>query len=448
MRGNNKGYSLFELLVSIAIFAVVMLGIISIMSSTSVLYRNGQQEVTLQEEAQLVLNQIENILVDSTGAVTEIQPGFYTVVKGSELHGIKKEDDKLFYAKGVVGDDMTAASVAWSPMADYVKDFEINGLTYSATRDSGDNRAQVILSMENAKYAYSGQKDVFFRNATENMTNYLIDAGSSTPDPSSGAFDKFVVIRRFEEFSLLEECGIVSDFAWIDNGATLASTYYNMTELTVDGNGMTNYIITPGTIINGNMSDAYEKDMMLGASGKDIKGNVVKVCFEVEPVEFKSASAVMPLTSSYTTNSGTYIWVETKGIDMRNVSGVQYTGIFYNDVNNDHIFDATGGDTMYNKKENIGLYQGDNISNVGTSASQEYYSGSGTKVMLGLAACPESGHLMITTGNPSATNGSTEAINFFNEGNKRINFAVTVQGVVYHLDYAVTYQGMDISNVK
>ena len=61
---NNKGYSLVELLISIAIFSLVMGGIISIMNTTSVFYRGGQQEVRLQEEAQIAINQIEELLID------------------------------------------------------------------------------------------------------------------------------------------------------------------------------------------------------------------------------------------------------------------------------------------------------------------------------------------------------------------------------------------------
>ena len=60
----NKGYSLAELLVSIAIFSVVMVSIITVMRNVSVTYRNENAEVNLQENSQMLLAQMEELLVD------------------------------------------------------------------------------------------------------------------------------------------------------------------------------------------------------------------------------------------------------------------------------------------------------------------------------------------------------------------------------------------------
>ena len=61
----NKGYSLAELLVSIAIFSVVMLSIVTVMRNVSVSYRNENAEVQLQENSQMLLSQMEELLVDA-----------------------------------------------------------------------------------------------------------------------------------------------------------------------------------------------------------------------------------------------------------------------------------------------------------------------------------------------------------------------------------------------
>ena len=94
---NNSGYSLFELLVSIAIFSMVMLGIISIMNTTSVFYRGGQQEVRLQEEAQVALNQIEELLIDldNTMGIEANGAGAreYKMVKSDGVYGLKQDGD-------------------------------------------------------------------------------------------------------------------------------------------------------------------------------------------------------------------------------------------------------------------------------------------------------------------------------------------------------------------
>ena len=78
MRTGNKGYTLFELMVSVAIFALIMVGIISLMRTSSIFYMGGQSEVRLQEEAQIALNQIEDLLIDTNDKAMKlyIKAGF------------------------------------------------------------------------------------------------------------------------------------------------------------------------------------------------------------------------------------------------------------------------------------------------------------------------------------------------------------------------------------
>ena len=63
-RLNNKGYSLVELMLTLFIFGIVMVGIALIMRTTTVSYKDGNAEVTMQTEAQIIANQVEELLVD------------------------------------------------------------------------------------------------------------------------------------------------------------------------------------------------------------------------------------------------------------------------------------------------------------------------------------------------------------------------------------------------
>ena len=65
MRKNNKGYSLVELLITMAIFSIIMIAIILIMRTSLVSYKDGLFETTMQEEAQIVANQVSDLLVDA-----------------------------------------------------------------------------------------------------------------------------------------------------------------------------------------------------------------------------------------------------------------------------------------------------------------------------------------------------------------------------------------------
>ena len=67
---NNKGFTLVELLVTIAILSLVMVEIFSMMQNSSKLYMNGTYEVALQTEAQQIIQQMENLLIDANSSVS------------------------------------------------------------------------------------------------------------------------------------------------------------------------------------------------------------------------------------------------------------------------------------------------------------------------------------------------------------------------------------------
>ena len=66
MRKNFKGYTLVELLLSLAVFSVVMIVIGSMVSSTTAVYRDENFELTMQEDASLVMAQLDELLMDAT----------------------------------------------------------------------------------------------------------------------------------------------------------------------------------------------------------------------------------------------------------------------------------------------------------------------------------------------------------------------------------------------
>ncbi len=67
---NPKGYSLIELIVVVAILAIVGTAVFGFFLTSSRLYKNDSDEVNLQYESQLAVNQLENLLIDATTAVS------------------------------------------------------------------------------------------------------------------------------------------------------------------------------------------------------------------------------------------------------------------------------------------------------------------------------------------------------------------------------------------
>ncbi|MCR5129134.1 MAG: prepilin-type N-terminal cleavage/methylation domain-containing protein [Lachnospiraceae bacterium] len=62
----NKGYTLVELLVAVALLVIVMAEVGALMINSQTLYKRGFYEVNLQEEAQQIVQQIEDLLINAS----------------------------------------------------------------------------------------------------------------------------------------------------------------------------------------------------------------------------------------------------------------------------------------------------------------------------------------------------------------------------------------------
>ncbi len=223
---SNKGYTLVELMITLAIFGIVMLGIAMIMRTTSVSYVSGSNEVSMQTEAQIVANQIEELLVDATGTIgtawVEIEGVHYrswSIQNAGVVHNITldRDKDELLYQKG--GTDASS----WSLMAEYVTDFDIEGLAYYDTTEGAvqspdcDNMATIKLSMDKDDHVYTMNRDVYFRNAIENENVYEInEGGGANPDDPNANIEKYS-LNRYEILNLHEKFDIVSGVTVSDN---------------------------------------------------------------------------------------------------------------------------------------------------------------------------------------------------------------------------------------
>lgn len=72
---DNRGVTLVELIVSMAIMMLVSLGVVSLISTGLRAYKSDAAETDLQYEAQLAVNQIKDLVIDTDGTVGyEVQP--------------------------------------------------------------------------------------------------------------------------------------------------------------------------------------------------------------------------------------------------------------------------------------------------------------------------------------------------------------------------------------
>ncbi len=67
--GRNKGFTLVELMIAIAISSIVLASVAMLMGSVSRNYKAANEKVSLQMEAQLIINQMNQMIMESTNVM-------------------------------------------------------------------------------------------------------------------------------------------------------------------------------------------------------------------------------------------------------------------------------------------------------------------------------------------------------------------------------------------
>lgn len=90
MRKNQKGFTLIELIIAVAILAIVTLAVCGFIVVGSRSYTSANTDIMLQQEAQLALNQISDVIIDTTDSISYsvgTEAGMQNVLKDSEYGG-------------------------------------------------------------------------------------------------------------------------------------------------------------------------------------------------------------------------------------------------------------------------------------------------------------------------------------------------------------------------
>lgn len=212
---NNKGYSLTELLLAIFVLSIVMLGIAGILRSTSQFYRNGVQEVRVQEEAQLAVNLIEEMLVDA-----DTKPSFSAdcLGDGSNICKLSFKDENgldvnVKYYPETDANHPNQLTIDYDDstpdddeiLADYVTGFAVDGIATSNTDPNADNKISVSVSMDNNGYEYTASKEIYTRNLVENPS-ISINTNPSSGGGGTTLWNYQVELNRYDSYNLLNWC--------------------------------------------------------------------------------------------------------------------------------------------------------------------------------------------------------------------------------------------------
>lgn len=199
----NKGYSLVELMLSIAVFSIMMLSIVAIMSNTMKAYSRASIDVDLQENAQVITNQIEELLCDAKVISGNASSGY--VIDNKYL--LVKNGKNLVLKDAGTGSEITKLATNvdkfsldnWSDESKFV-----TGTGADAHDNYAYNQAVINLTLKNDQYknSYSVKRNVYFRNnpSAEKKGFHDIDkmsADATIPvltDPDEKAY----ALKRYE----------------------------------------------------------------------------------------------------------------------------------------------------------------------------------------------------------------------------------------------------------
>ncbi len=188
----NKGFSLVELVVTIAILAFAGIGIIALFSMGVFNYRNNTEEVNLQYQSQLAANQMGNVILSAKNGMS-----FNSDTKTLEVYSSEEKDDDsvekiidtftfrpddtaIFYQETKDG----VAVDAEEKFADCITDFDVvirnkDGATIQTTDENNYASAasvEISLKYKNGERVYEETNVVTLRNEIDITTSVDAEA--------------------------------------------------------------------------------------------------------------------------------------------------------------------------------------------------------------------------------------------------------------------------------
>lgn len=161
----NQGFTLVELMIAMAISGIVTASVALILSFSSVNYRNGSNEVTIQTEAQMIQNQLEKMIMEA-----------YNVKFSGNLLTIYQEDAKylilfeesskeLRFEKVAAGD---LASGDYKLLGKFVESFQVV--------DTGPDNSNKIIKIsiglkKDRSTSYIHENKVTMRNRIKEVSD-------------------------------------------------------------------------------------------------------------------------------------------------------------------------------------------------------------------------------------------------------------------------------------
>ncbi|SCP94736.1 type II secretion system protein [Anaerobium acetethylicum] len=134
MKNNDKGITLFEIVVSMAILGILSVSVVMFISVSSRNYRKTSTDVNLQYESQLAVNQIKDMVIDSNQSIAYYgMSADNKLVAGLDDNALPLQVDGKIIKKLYVYNTDKAYSITWEQQKQelYYREYEVDAATKS-----------------------------------------------------------------------------------------------------------------------------------------------------------------------------------------------------------------------------------------------------------------------------------------------------------------------------
>ncbi len=166
----NQGMSLVELLVSVAVLGIAMIGILSLINLSTKYYSNSSKEVEVQSELQTTFAMVSNMLVDANAGVTFTSSSKKAVIANRTKKYVVQLSGTKLYAKAFNAADAESGIISDNNLlADHVEYFVIDTTHYD------DGYVTMGMRVKYGKREASMTKNVFLRNVGADVGDFHAD---------------------------------------------------------------------------------------------------------------------------------------------------------------------------------------------------------------------------------------------------------------------------------
>jgi prepilin-type N-terminal cleavage/methylation domain-containing protein len=178
---DNRGLSLVELLVSVAILSVVLIMAFGFVIVSTNQYHKGNRDANLSNETQLLVARLEDLLlnagyvtVDASGSTTADELSVYEYVSDKEYrftHIYPDSTDKKLYYQVSRYKQKADGSWEWTDDAPEVVSDYVDGFTVDLGNLTVDRSVSVTLDMVLKEKSYTTKNTFIFRNKVVSVKN-------------------------------------------------------------------------------------------------------------------------------------------------------------------------------------------------------------------------------------------------------------------------------------